>query len=72
MGTGLLVGPTGAQESLGLTEFGVVGVLGLMTDVELMVDVDRAKGILVALFDSLAVRRMDCRRAGLTISYDGC
>ena len=72
MGTGLLIGPTGAQESFGLTGFGVVGVLGLVADVELMVDVDRANAILVALFDSLAVSRMDCRSAGLTISYDGC
>ena len=53
IGTGLLVGPTGAQESFGLAEVGVLGVRGLLVDVE------RAKAGLDALFEALAVKRMD-------------
>jgi hypothetical protein len=67
IGTGFVLGATGAQASLGLVEFGVVGVLGVTIDVARIIP-----GCTEDVFDSFAVNKIDCFKAGLTISYDGC
>ena len=70
---GLLLGAMGTQDGLILfVVVGVVGVFGL--PIELVTEGDRAKLGLPgdAPLASFAVRRIDRRSAGLTISYDGC
>jgi hypothetical protein len=66
IGTGFVFGATGAQESLGFVEVGVEGVFGVTIDGE------RIKPVGKGDFDSFAVNKIDCFKAGLTISYDGC
>ena len=65
MGTGLVFGAMGTQESFGFVEVGVTGVLGLMG---VVIGVGRTRPACRGDFDSLAVKRIDWRRAGLTIS----
>jgi hypothetical protein len=62
IGTGFVLGATGAHESFGLVEVGVVGVLGVTIDDE------RTKPDCKGNFDSFAVNKIDCLKAGLTIS----
>lgn len=62
IGTGFTVGTIGTQDSFGLVEVGVGGVFGLTIDDERMKPVEGED------FDSLAVSKIDWRRAGLTIS----
>ena len=61
MGTDLVFGAMGTQESFGFVEVDVTGVLDV-------IDVGRARPVCIGDFDSLAVSRIDCRREGLTIS----
>ena len=65
MGTGLVCDATEAQASLGFVAFGVVGVVGVLGAIN---DGERTTPGWTDSFDSLAVSRIDCRNAGLTIS----
>lgn len=66
IGTGFVLGTTGAHESFGFVVLGVVGgVLGLS---ELVIDGERIKPVCEGDLDSLAVNKIDCLKAGLTIS----
>jgi hypothetical protein len=69
IGKGFVVGAVDVHESFGLTLTGVVRVLGAIL---LVIVVDRFTFVFDDEFESLEVKSIDCRRAGLTISYDGC